>query len=139
MMAWPRPLDHAPEAKLRVAVLSHVLVIIEMVLREIGKRRRLQTHAVHAMLLKPMARRFHRDMRHALLGERRQGFVDRDGIGRGVPEIDDAVRTNRAQRAKARGFAPRVRPDLTQKIDRGAFAICARHRDDVRRTARIKR
>ncbi|MNL24800.1 hypothetical protein D3C87_1462510 [compost metagenome] len=60
-----------------IAVLVHVLVIVEMVTAEIGEGHRLEMHAVEPMLVQAMAGRFERDMVDPLRLERPHRLVQR--------------------------------------------------------------
>ena len=73
-----------------------------MVLREIGESASIERETADAILLQPMARHFHRRMRHAVISQFLQRLVHRDRIGRGVAKIDRPAWPYRAQRAEAR-------------------------------------
>ena len=109
-----------------------------MILREVGERARGEGNAIDAMLFEAVARRFHRCVRDALLSERGQSRVNGRRIGRGVAKIDDAVWSDGAKRAEARGTFAGVRPDLAEEVDGRAFAVGAGDRDDRLRAARIE-
>ena len=56
--------------------------------------------------------------------------VQRQRIRRCVGHLGEAVRRANAQRAETGRAVPGMRPYLSQKLHRAAFAVRARHRDD---------
>ena len=93
---------------------------------------------VDAMLFEPVARSFHRSVGDALLRKPRQGGVQSRRIGRGVPQIDDAIRTDGAERANARGTLAGVRPNLSEEVDSRTLAVGAGDSDDRTRATRVE-
>src|SRR5579871_4431487 len=64
-------------------VLAHIAMVIEMIARQVGERRRSDDEAVEAKLRKAMARGFDRQMGDARFGETGEIAMQRHRIGRG--------------------------------------------------------
>ena len=96
-----------------------------MVLGEIGEGDGREFHAIQAMLLQPMGGGLHGEMGHTLAREGGERLVNRHRIGRGMPEIERAGRTDCAERTEAGSLQARAGPDLAEEIDAGTLAIGA--------------
>ena len=109
-------------------------VIIQMVARQVGERRRGQPHAVQPELIEPVRGRLHRRVLRCRRAAR-PASVSRqaDRIGRGQARTGLEPRRDQAERAQAGGLRPPQRPDLAQELDRAGLAVGAGDRDHRRR------
>ena len=87
-------------------------VIVHVVAAEIGERAGRKPHAVEPALVEPMARRLHRGVRDAFVGEFREQAMQRDRIGRGQRAIFVAAGSDDAGRADAGRRLAVLLPDL---------------------------
>ena len=77
-------------------------MIVEMIARQIGVGAGRNAHAVQPMLIETVRRRFHRQMRHALVGQLIERAMQLDRIGRGQRAVGLALRRHDADGAEAR-------------------------------------
>src|SRR5271167_797160 len=121
-----------------------------MVARDIGETTRRDAQSVEPMLVEAVRRRFDRQMRDAVAGERVERAMQRDGIRRGERAVSFAARRSDADGADARGAVAECAPDLPGEGgdrsltagtgdggDRARLAWKEFRRDQRQRTARI--
>ncbi len=90
------------------------LVIIQMVLREIGKAGSLQDHTVQTALVQPVRGGLHRSVGNAVLRRKVQSAVQSDRLGGGVMELGGPGPFN-TRGAKVHGLQLQLGPDLAHK------------------------
>ncbi len=118
-------------------VLDHRMVV-HVIAAEIGEGRRLQAHAVEAMLVEPVARRLQRGMGDAVEDEVVQRRMQLDRIGRGQAAIDRAMRADDTDRSDRGGGMAGGGEDLPGENGDGGLAGRAGHRDELFRLQRIE-
>lgn len=119
-------------------VIVEIGVIVEMVLGEVGEGAHGHADPVHAVLLEPVAGGLHCQMGHALPGQRVEGPVQGNGVGRGVPRHLARRAAGHAQRTETGGVMPGRRPDLAQEFHGGALAVGTGDGDDMPGLARME-
>ncbi len=104
--------DFREEAQLGGQIGFEILVIVEVIAREIGESRRRNIHAVQPELVEAVAGGFQRQMIDAVLFQLRENAMDFHRIRRGVLERDLSGRRDHADGTKARAVFAERRPDL---------------------------
>ncbi len=117
------------QAQLGAVILLDRRMIIHVVAAEIGEAAGGKPHAVEPALVEAVARRFHRGVGDAGIGQFRQQPVQFDRIGRGQLAVVVAARRNHAGRADACGCMPGLLPDLAGKGGDGGFSAGAGNGD----------
>ena len=97
--------DLLEETRLGREVGVGISVVIHVVAGEGRERRRLDVHAVQAVLREPVARRLQRQMVDTVCGELGQDAMQGDRIGRRVPQRPSSVVHTGAEGPEGRRLA----------------------------------
>ena len=103
-------------------IFIKISVIVEVILRQVGKPRRRDPDPVQPPLRQPVARRLHRRMGHPRGLALGQNPVQSNGLGRRMLQRH-LVGALDARRADAHRLEPQRRPDLPRKARHGGLAV----------------
>ena len=113
-------------------------MIVEVIARNVGERRRRDAQPVQTILIEPMRRRLDRKMRHPLPRERIERTMQRHGIRRGERAVSFAARRNDADGADARRLIAERCPDLACERSNRRFPAGTGDGGDGRRLPHVK-
>ena len=129
--------DVLEELRFRELVVFHRLVVVEMILREIRKDRRVELDACDAVLVERMRRDLHDDIVHALRLHERERVLEFDDVRRRVVNRQHLVLDHDLDRANEADLLARMAQDRAREVARRRLAIRARDADDAHRARRI--
>ena len=118
-------------------IAFHRLVIVEMVAAEIGEGSRGERHALGAVLVEPVARRFIGDMAHPHALQTSHVVEEGDDVRRCQAGRYLVVGGRDPERPDRRRAMAAHAPDLACHFDRRSLAVGAGHRDHRLRVGRV--
>ena len=113
------------QALFRACVTLHVAVIVEVVAREIGEKRRPESDAVDASLIQADRSDLHRHALRPLGKEPRERAMQQDGVRGGVDPGIERAREARAERPDHRGLRAAGAARLGDPVAAGGLAVGA--------------
>src|SRR6202030_4389366 len=118
------------QPKLGGQVRLEVLMIVEMIARDVGESSGRDAQTIKSVLVKAMRRSFDREMTDAIRGQRVERAVQLDGVGCRQCAVCFAARRYDSNRANARGAMTVRGPDLPRERRDRSFAARSSDRRD---------